>query len=421
MEIRFIPLEDQHQHFLDGAAECGEIFAHTHTAVGLYGDPAQISDAISMVRASRGGRRSACIRLVEIGDEILRGVDAGKREAMLIMGVRSALRNARDIAETCSNWAHEDETVGGSLQPYRRYERVRRDGTATKGAQRMLCSPGFIARYIRHDDSVRFLSRLSTLLLAHPLNPSDRAMDHVFDLHLDLDRQLKAFRAFWQGDETPTNQRLRADLFGRQKPVPYTIIRKQRKVAKRAAVMAAAILGASTVGAFARGEPVVLPGQDLALRVRLAGPLHRVGHGMMAVDLLDRRGVDLASLCVYVDKTPALDQLTAFALHMQGGLERDIVRTANLITTTAAGNDHPIIRERAEQRAVTGAAAPGLFGNDWQGRRLAQQAYWRETGHIWTREVCKQMFGRRTAFLSSILADEAMAPGYDLPIPGEHP
>ncbi len=173
---------------------------------------------------------------------------------------------------------------------------------------------------------------------------------------------------------------------------------------RRAAVMAAGLLGAATVSAFARGEPVTLPGASCSLIVERTGPLHALGHGKMAVSVAAHDGTKLADLCVYIDQTPALDQLTAFALHTSAGIESEIIAASNIIRTYPGAEDHPALegKKRPTSPAWFANATGGVFGNDYDRRRAMQEQYWAESQDLWMRELRAFIFGRHVKLMGAL-------------------
>jgi hypothetical protein len=152
--------------------------------------------------------------------------------------------------------------------------------------------------------------------------------------------------------------------------------------------------------------------------------LAAIGHSAIALEALAPNGETLADLCFYVDETPAIDQLTAVALHVAAGEEQDIVSAANLITTSPAATGHPIfVQKRSEQAAELADMVRRhdrgegvIFDNNGnpmplpRGRRrlldlmaegpcfreMAKERddnYWHETKDIWTEAVQVYMLG----------------------------
>ena len=111
-----------------------------------------------------------------------------------------------------------------------------------------------------------------------------------------------------------------------------------------------------------------------------------LGHGgviLTAVDPNSKR--KLANMCLYHDKTPALDQLTAIALAVSAGEEAEIMQTANLSRVTAAGRAHPLVQQRGHGEAR------------WRPRddvARKNEAYWQDTRDVWTECIGVFVLGR---------------------------
>lgn len=405
MDIRLTPLDDRDQCFLDSAAESGEMTAACTAVLGLHGDArriaAIINDRVLGPGCGHRTRRGLCARLSGYGYELLAEMPEQRRAGFLAIGLSGALHWTAEIVHALTSWAYEDMTTGGALENFRSIPRCDHRYRATKGVARKLHAPGWIARYVRLNDTV-----LEARDVVRPLLEMCRATipdPHHLEISADFERQMSAFRLVWAktergpdyigapGFDAPTlssYEHITRDT-PISRPKPYLVLeKKQRRVIGRAAVMAAAIIGSSAVSAFARGEPVVLPGSDIDLKITRIASSASIGHGRLGVSVLDRGGEHVADLCVYIDGTPALDQLTALALHMQAGLERDVIETANVIRYGAAAADHPVFKERVANRRA------GPVVNSWDLRREAWIEYREATKHLYLREVRKVVFGR---------------------------
>jgi len=154
-----------------------------------------------------------------------------------------------------------------------------------------------------------------------------------------------------------------------------------RRVIKRAFRTAVRVLPAADVSKFARGDSIRLEGQKLDLIVERSGSLAGIGAHQLDITLAERGGKRLADLCLYIDNTPALDQLTGLALAMAAGDEHDLVRDANVIRVYPAGENHPLLmgRKRA-QVAATRATDPATRIKD---------SYIERTTPRWARELVR--------------------------------
>jgi hypothetical protein len=385
---------------LDGAAEVGEILGCHHAALTMYGSAERIDaifnepsrDTPAGGRRHLRSRRLGCAGLVAYASEIIAEMSPVEREAMGSYGYSHARQLVRDYADHLSDWFFTDTIKGGCAIPFHRLGGTE-DGTPFPRSRRKLYSPRAMRRYVKLYDDIDWMIPVFASLDAVPV---PRSLTVGEEFHRQLDAHIREareaeFRAFNRTRSTlPPVSRKRRD--------------KRRGVIRRASVMAAAVLGASTVSAFARGEPVVVPGESLAFEFRAAGSLAEQGHGGVSIALLDPSGARLAGLCVYHDETPALDQLTAFALRIAAGGEREIVETGNLFGIEAAALEHPLLSERAKPRVLNleeEAARIGIaevFGamprRDF---REALKAYQAETLPIFAEAVALRVARREVA------------------------
>jgi hypothetical protein len=183
---------------------------------------------------------------------------------------------------------------------------------------------------------------------------------------------------------------------------PYRIIKqelhKNRRAVVKAASIVAAVLGAPAVSAFAAGNPIEIRSERMVLEVRPKGGVFTSGHGSSGVMIKSLDGQELGNLCVYFDKTPALDQLAAFAMHMAAGEEDAILSTGNLFGVTEAGADHPLLKGRIKpQTDLANILAPGAI---WRGSdrqeilRARQEAHYAEMGHVYRDRIETLVWGR---------------------------
>lgn len=127
--------------------------------------------------------------------------------------------------------------------------------------------------------------------------------------------------------------------------------KRLRKALGRSFTLLSSIAGRRTARACIDGEAIVVEGRRFVFRLRVAN-LRSTAHGAIEVFVTDKDGVELAALCVYIDETPALDQMAALILNVTSGNEDEIIRRANVIRSTqaAAENQHfRDIRERVDR------------------------------------------------------------------------
>lgn len=385
------------QYVLDGACECHEIMSHHHHALWRYGDPDRIDAIFNEPRPDEGARwflrrrRRGCLGLIAYAEEIIAEMDEVEREAMAVFAFAHGRQIISEYAEFLAGWNFEDEIKGGCALPFRKVLRGTADGVPFPRTRRRLYSPAAIRRYIRNHDDWDWLGDVVAGVAMLPV-PSSVELPAAFREREELIRQAHRAEMRRMAEQV---QWQRIEKAPRLCPKER---RRKRSIVKRAAVMAAAMLGAGTVSAFARGEPVRLVGDQVAFELRAQGQLGHLGHGGVEVSVVARDGARLAKLCVYHEDTPALDQLTAFALRVAAGDERSIVETGNLYAIEGAAADHPIIADRFKLRGdeieTVEEAALRLLRRD-EPFRLASAAYRIDTAPIYREAVARALFGRR--------------------------
>lgn len=378
MQIVTTTIPPDVEYVLDAALEHNELDAACHVALKLYaprGDLMRIVDRDwALGREELRPRLAMCAALNDFGDDILRQLPADKRGAIALAGASHVKAEVIRLAWTLATWAMQDEIVGGCLKPYKRCGTrwVQRYEPSPK-QRRQLYAPGWIRRYTKTNDDARLLRAMGSRTLSRLVGIDCRARDVVAaaeSISTDMQAQHEGYRR--------TNERAINRLGASFRPLDRKATARRRSVIKRAVHCASAILSAKMISDFAGGRPVVLPGQSIALEVARIGSAADLGHGslsVLAIDPVSKR--QLASLCVYHERTPALDQLTALALAMQAGEEAEIIATANLSRVTELGMQHPLISERGK----TAREMPWRPRDDVQEKN---EAYWLATKPLWT-------------------------------------
>lgn len=380
------------QYVIDGACDAHEIMGHHHHILWNYGEANRIDEifnAPSREGSYRRGRRLGCAGLIAYADEIMAQMDAVDRAAMAVFAFNDASLIVAEYADFLAGWNFEDEIKGGCAIPFRDVLQGTRDGIPSPRAARRLRGESAIRRYVKLYSDWDWLKDVVSGVAGLPV-PASRELPEAF---IRRDEEMRAAR---RAAERAAAERFRAE----QSRKPYTIVkpherRRRRSVVKKAAVMASAMLGASAVSAFARGEPVRIAGQDVIFEFRSASRLDFLGHGGVDVALLSKEGKRLSRLCVYHEKTPALDQLTAFALRIAAGDEQEIIKTGNLFGIEGAAADHPVLMERIKAKAETPAPDRGWHRNDDEQFRARCAAYRAGMAPIYRRAVAEVLFGRR--------------------------
>lgn len=389
--IQTAPLPPDVTWYLDCALEHDELDGGSHLALKLYADrkailaivddPPDPGDYfIRDPKHTRLGRKDA---LKHLADATLAALPDAERGAVAWAGVQHIRMQIDQLANTLAGWAHEDSIIGGCMLPWKRVTTKWTDRyILTKRQERDLHSRNWIKRYVKHNDDSRRLrlaggramARFAGIDLAMVRQSGDKLAN-------DLHAQHEGYRR-WNEYAIRSIARARGGLPDSDRAAR----RKRRKVIKRAATTAVALLGTATVSAFAQGRPVVLAGQMLSLEVARLGSSATLGHAGLHVAAVDPQNQrKLADLCVYHEQTPALDQLTALALSMQAGEESDIIQTANMSGVTDLGRAHPLILQRGRAQPI------------WQPRdqrQMGNEAYWQSTKPIWIETLGVYVLGR---------------------------
>ncbi len=123
--------------------------------------------------------------------------------------------------------------------------------------------------------------------------------------------------------------------------------REQRKMLRRATKLATAVVGEHAVYDFMRGKPVFVVGKDFVYKAEMRNPFY-TGHGSTSIQVCDHDFEPLADLCVYFEKSPALDHLAALRMHCDAGEDVGILYDANVTREFPRASHHAafqIVRE----------------------------------------------------------------------------
>lgn len=369
-----LPLRDRSfshraQHFLDGCAEYNDVNGSILTAVSLYGNPDRVNHIVDRNRTTPGmvmwnedrtrvkwdgesteDKHEALTNYAL--EELFPQIDEPRRKGLVWRGLLCELDYLETQAEWLADCALGDMVEGGCLIKWRQHRRLDVRGKMYKNDIARLHSPNYIRHYIKqHYDPRRDLGQLDTARERWGMMTALEAKYGATDddaVHL---RILNDIGALWA--------RFNSQI--RQAALRTVPDKKRRKILKRAAALVVAILGASTMTALARGEPIVIPGQKFDLQLIVPDLLQK-GHGGINVSVFDKdKRHSLAKLCVYVKDTLAIDQVVSMALHMQSGLEDEILKTANVTDYENGGDEHPIFVERARQQNLERQATRERF------------------------------------------------------------
>jgi hypothetical protein len=375
LAVRQTELPDGVQYFLDGASENEELTSAAFMVCTLYGETERllaITDNPGFDRMSKGlhVRQEIGLELERYAVELARQSEPARAAAFAFLAIRSLNQICRGTAGWLAGWNYEDEIAGGCELPFRKRWRWNRDARPTPRIARRLRSPSAIRRYVKQTghDSIALSRRRFEIWLdfGQPdIGPGKMiaALDELKAAAADVDAQRQIIR-----DKA-------ADYFnaqiGGRATLPKSKIREIRRVTRKAALIASNIVGPEKVSAFARGQEVILPGQQFDVAVKPASSIARVGHGALTVAIRDKAGPELSKLCIYQERTPALDQLASLALIVAAGEEQSILETGNLYDTRDGAREHPALAARIAAREAKQAAENArLIG-------MVENAQWR--------------------------------------------
>ena len=411
LEPQTSELPHETEYLLDQAVEFGDMDGGTRMLLITFGDRKCIEDILegrepwtlpdtlynkteTHARFNRFKARRLRLneQLTAHAEELLAELDPVYRIGAHLTAINGLLASLRSTAHYYSESAMVDSLEVGNLAPFseRKHnwrEQTQRDNAPTKRISRRLHAPAFIKRYVEGQEESLHMRKLWHTLkrrgipeyCAEEAQMAQAIFDVAYERHrarvqTAQDRALASFIA---------SVSLREE-------VPHYAQKQRRKSAKRAALFATGLLGASVVSAFASGKPVHIEGQSMVFEVKKRASIHRVGHAALDLAVLDKSRVKLAELCFYIEKAPAIDQLSGIALSVQAGEEREVLSTANITRVTPAGVVHELLGERTKPViwSLTGRADPHTL------RQMRNGRYWAETQSVWIDTLGVYVFNR---------------------------
>lgn len=384
-------LGHEEQYWIDCAVDAGDISAVAWNAIVLWGDRKKIEELIEAKTAAyarRGWRHSlryTALMVEDYGLDLTLAQPIDIQRSMMACAVIFARRWIRDHAEIIADWNRTDSTTGGALVEHKRAPLIDRNGLPTRRARRRIMAPKSIRRYVKLDDeSLPHLVDIAARLRRLPW-PDSLSESQIIMALLDAQREeirVKHERAVREAH---------ARLFS-EPTKPYRIVRQERRRSRRriikAATIAAAVLGAPTVSAFARGESVEMRGEKMILAVKPKSSLGVNGHGGCDLTIKSLDGAALGKLCCYFESTPALDQLAAFALHMASGEEDAVLSAGNVYSITEAGAEHPLIIGRKTLPTISEIAS------GYERDSIFREAYFCLRGTHYEEAILNRVWGR---------------------------
>lgn len=393
MKVRDHPLPPDLQYVLDGGVEYGHITGGAHVACNLFADIDELDRVHAIPHPGTRGWASTAAMCTEVeayGQSLIAQIDEPALKAACLGATTTSFLHAlSDYAEYVCGQAFEDELWGGSMI-HAHEHRLTRRGHIYKRVARKLRSDTFIKRAVRYhhtEEGFKHLLR-QRAIIGDPLPPANDAGFELLNLTLNAQRRRSHERSrAWLRDHAPEISK--AARRGR---------RADRRAIIRAATIASAILGASTVSAFARGEAVRLPTDDIVIEVALGGDIGRVGHSALDVTLKDNADVFLAKMCIYQKELPALDQLASLALHVQTGGVADVLAAGNLFNASPSAFTHPLLIGKKPRPAPPVDDRMPLFGvpffANFEVRRQMMRAHEDVMGDRYRKRLFVDVMGR---------------------------
>lgn len=389
MTIQAAPFAPDVQYFLDCALEHGELDAGTHVALRLYATRSEVMDIIddvSPIGHYLGPpipyRLRKAAMLAELADRLLADLPIDRRGAVAWAGIQHLKTEVDRLAWFAATAAIEDELKGGVLKPYIRksLSKYQRAYELSPKLRRKLYSRKWAKRYVETEDECRLLRKKGTRALKRLEGIDLSAVRQAGDvIARDIQTQHENYRRW--------NEALVRDMARRRIALDPREEHRRRRVIKRAASTAVALIGRDPVSTFASGRPVIIEGETINLEVGRVLSSATIGHGGLHVTAVcPTSGHRLADMCVYHEGTPALDQLTALTLAMRAGEESEILMTANLSRVSDLGRQHPLIQERGLSEFNRQHAYDEV--------REKNEAYWQETKAMWIDALGVFVLGR---------------------------
>lgn len=444
LEPQALPVPMDTEYGIDVLLDEMSIDAATANVVTLYGDreiiadimhkrmPNDERDYLDSWRSARQQTRTAAARLMAYGTDLIGQLPPEKQGAFASIALTHMDYTTRHTAEFMAHWAIGDKAEGGYGEDYNRPPRCQKNSVwPYKKDVRRLYAPAWIRRYVKQEDECRRVRRIGSVVtgrLTH-LDPELIAGGiEVFRVELqEADQRRQAYEA-QQWEQIREDMRAGATaqevLFEPRITFKKRVLanlrkrdRKERKILKRGMATANLIVGEDKTRAFLKGEAVTLEGVNLDLVVTKRGRAAGLDYSQIGLAAATKDGTKLADLCFYIEDTPAIDQLTAVALHAAAGEEQDIVNIANIINIAPVALDHPAFVAKSEAQAVArimaaaedrtpieieddafyipNLAKPHLTVSFRDRARDRDQQYWQDTKHIWLEATGVYLLGAK--------------------------
>jgi hypothetical protein len=379
---------------LDSLVSQSVLTSGAYLAIQLYGERGELYSRDD----KPGGIYRSAAAIEAYGVELINQQSDGRRQAFAMLSIESLNRYVQLIVDFVAHSRFEDMTVGGCLEPRRRKNAMDRRGRISNKQARRLQSPKAIRRYVKREREVQHLRELLALVLSirAPADERDRSElpDVVALYNEEVERQRRRQiidRETW-ATMHKTPKRLRIER------------QRSRQIIKRGLPLASSIVGEDRLRSFVRGDEIAIPGEAVILLLKAQSSLGSIGHGGIGVTFADLTGRKLARGCIYHEKTPTIDQLTAFTLAMQAGDEAELIETANLFHIEPGGEGHPLIAKRVREAIEHGRVR--YMGGEIEKTvfEAGRAEHMRKMGAIYKDAIEVHVFGRRSVNLSRALA-----------------
>jgi hypothetical protein len=390
MDLQTAPLPGDIEYFIDCAVEHEELDACAALALKLYAPRVALMTVIDQEYKHDGPawmrqRVSKCDQLTDVADDILVRLPIETRAPLVWAGVRRVRQWVTGTANMMARWAQEDMIKGGCGEPYkqarnRAHWRHIDAYTLMPSQRRRLYDDGWIRKYVRQSPDKKNLTRMGVRTRARTIGMGYLSVkDQADKIATMLEAQHESYRR--------TNERVIRQFAVRELTRSPALTKAHRKVVAKAAATAEQVVGRANLNRWNAGQPVTIAGETIAFDVARSGSSTTMGHGGLILTAVDKdTGRKLANMCLYHEKTPALDQLTALALAVSAGEEAEIMATANLSNVTDLGTKHPLIETHASAKRE----------QPWRPRNIVQErneAYWQATKQVWLDTLGKIVLG----------------------------
>ena len=370
------------QYVLDSAVEAGHISGGAHATLFLFASNEEI-DAILEAPSNRPhwkGLMRKGIALEHYAQGVIAEMPLADAEALRSSSAVTILQKFNEYVEYAATKSFEDGAFGGFARD--RHDRGFQGTRLSRKLRRRLYGPNWIDRQCKLFASEYEMQGQIEIWRINDrrFDFSHEAVTRVHQLYQEHGRRRQqAIDEFMRRMDPATVKERKVET------------RKRRRATVRAAVLAAGVLGASQVSAFARGEPIHIDAGNLIVEATKTSCVTGIGHGAMRVNLLEPDRTHISGLCVYQD-LPVLDQLATLGLFAQAGQVDKVIDAGNLYNT--APNARTRLGMKEPERATVSMDDFQRCTADVKFRRGLELAYFEQTKRIWTERMAVHCYGR---------------------------